>query len=156
MKIKGDLHEGHTTDKDLLALIQQIPDESASGNILSAGSHTGACQQLYVWLLKAMRWSSQYCLFLSGCPNIGTEVREDGGKSWSYPKHLGMEGDKDYSERLIRGAFCVVGKEGQGRGQEAKGREGQFPPGHALLRSDEKKAMTQTHKIHKHKHHPHK
>lgn len=59
------------------------------------------------------------------CPNIGTAGyfskggREAGGrgKSWSYPKHLGMEGDKVNSIRLIRGAFCVShvgGKETRG------------------------------------------
>lgn len=68
-----------------------------------------------------MRWSSQYCL-LSGCPNIGTggyfskrEERKEGGESWSYPKHVGMEGDKVYSERLIRGAFCFTCR-GKGTG----------------------------------------
>lgn len=94
-----------------------------------------------------MRWSSQYCLFVWG-PNIGTggsskwEEREEGGKSWSYPKPLGMEGDKVNLVRLTRASFCVThvgGERGTKGGHSAKGMQGQFPPGHALLRSDEKK-----------------
>lgn len=43
----------------------------------------------------------------------GKSVRREGNHG-HIPKHLGMGGNKDYLERLTRGAFCVshVGEKG--------------------------------------------
>lgn len=68
----------------------------------------------------ALCWSSEsyevafpilsFCL---NVPILGQDVtflkreeRKEGRKSWSFPKHLGMECDKVYTEGLIRGVFC--------------------------------------------------
>lgn len=71
----------------------------------SVQDQTSACQQLYVGLLKAMRWSSQYCLFCLDVQILGHKATflkgkgRGGGESWSYPKNLGMEGNKVYLQR---------------------------------------------------------